>query len=124
MKEQMQERPGTWRFLISLVLILCAQAGLAAAQELSFSLSDTWCPENAADGPSQELLVRFAVPLRSPGRVGPWAEQPLRQAVCQQVVAGASVDGLYDSVVPGLTQVKLPAGTHWKVMPSFGLRQG
>jgi predicted outer membrane repeat protein len=35
MKKQMQERPGTWRLVIGSVLILCAQVGLAAAQDVS-----------------------------------------------------------------------------------------
>jgi len=35
MKKQIQERPGTWRLVIGSVLILCAQMGLAVAQDVS-----------------------------------------------------------------------------------------
>ena len=76
MKKQMQERPGTWRLVIGSVLILCAQLGLAAAQDVATGMGYDLVA--AAD---QELLFAqlldqdaaaqaVAAGPRSAGRIG------------------------------------------------------
>ena len=115
MKEQIQERPGTWRLLISSVLIVCAQAGLVGASEFSFSLSDAVSCGGASAGEPGELLVRFVPrdtpPLSCPDLTGPRTPRAVREAICGHVLAGTSVHQQYDGIVPGLTLVRLPKGT-------------
>ena len=104
MKEQIQERPGTWRLLISSVLIVCAQVGLAAANEFSVSLSDAVGGSSTSVGEPSELLVRFVQrdtpPVTCPDLVGPRTPRAVREAISGRLVAGASVHQQYDGVVP------------------------
>ncbi|HQA92372.1 MAG TPA: S8 family serine peptidase, partial [Sedimentisphaerales bacterium] len=113
MKKQMQERPGNWRLLIGSVLILCAGMGLATANDLSFPLSDAIDGGRTANG-SQQLLVRF-VDGDGPSStcselVGPLTKHAVRNAICDAVVEGASVESEYDGLVTGLATVSLPEG--------------
>jgi hypothetical protein len=110
MKQQMQERSGTWRFLACSVLLLCAQAALAA-DGLSFSLSNAIGYNGVvSDGPSG-LLVRFADPT-APCRdmSGPQTALAVRAMLAGRIVPGASVQCQYDDIVPGLTLIRLPEG--------------
>jgi predicted outer membrane repeat protein len=116
MKEQIQERPGAWRLLISSMLIVCAQVSLAAAGELSLSsLSDTIGLQGPASNGDGALLVRFAdvdtPPASCPDLMGPRTQRARRAAISERIVEGASVERQYDDVVPGLTLVTLPEGT-------------
>ncbi|MEN6335688.1 MAG: S8 family serine peptidase, partial [Phycisphaerales bacterium] len=115
MTEQIQERPSAWRLMISSLLIVCAQMGLAAASELSlFSLSDTVGRQGVTPGGANALLVCFGdgdTPSAShPELVGPLTPRARRTAISQSIVPGADVSAQYDGVVPGLTLVKLPKG--------------
>ena len=114
MKKQIQERPGTWRLLISSVLIVCAQVGLAAADDLSFSLSDAiGYGGTSPDGPGS-LLVRFVdregPPVSCPELLGPRTARSVREAVADSIVEGASVTQQYDRLVRGLSLIELPGG--------------
>ena len=117
MTEQIQERPSAWRLMISSVLIVCVQMGLAAASELSlFSFSDIVFEQQGVVSPrSDALLVRFgdldAPSAAVPDLIGPLTTRARRSVISQSLVPGAEVAGQYDDVVPGLTLVKLPKGT-------------
>ena len=115
MREQKQERPGSLGLLISSVLIVCAQVGLAAANNLSFPLlSDAIDSQGPTSGQPQELLVRFApvdgAPASRPDLVGPLTARSLREGVAEHCVPGATVERQYDKVVPGLASVRVPKG--------------
>jgi len=115
MKEQIQERPGTWRLLISSVLILCAAAGLVAADDLSFSLSDAIGYGGTSADEQGTLLVRFVEgdgpPASCPDLFGPRTARNVREHVAAGAVEGACVERQYDDIVGGLSLVSLPKGT-------------
>lgn len=101
--------------MISSLLVLCAQMGLAAASELSlFSLSDTAGRQGVASSEAGALLVCFAdgsTPSATcPDLVGPLTSRARRSAISRSIVQGAVVSAQYDDVVPGLTLVTLPKG--------------
>ena len=114
MKKQTQERPGTWRLLIVSAVVLCAQAVIATADNLSFPL-DTIGRFTVVAGEPQELLVRFAdcddLPASCPDLAGPRTKASIRRAICERLVPGATVQRQYERAQPGLVLVKLPKGT-------------
>jgi hypothetical protein len=113
MKKQILERPGTWRLLIGSMVILCAQVALGAVNDFAFPL-DTISGSTAISGEQRVLLVRFVdrdgPPASCPDLTGPRTRASVRETICQRLVKGASVQRGYDSALPGLTLVKLPAG--------------
>jgi hypothetical protein len=124
MKERIQERSST-RLLMSLVLIVCAPVCLAAANEVSLSLSDAVSCGGTCPGEQGELLVRFVerdtAPLSCPDLTGPRTPRAVREAISGRIVPGASVHQQYDEAVPGLTLIKLPQGTSvMEAMKRFG----
>ena len=114
MKEHIQERPGTWRLLISSALILCASVGLVTANDLSFSLSDAIGYDGTSPEEQGTLLVRFVdtdgPPATCPDLVGPRTARSVRERIAGTIMEGASIEQEYDGLVQGLTRVRLPKG--------------
>jgi subtilisin family serine protease len=113
MKQQTQGWSGAWRFLLCSALVVCAQTTLAA-NDPSFSLSDAIGYIGSVSDGRNELLVRFAdgdnSSLVRSGLPGPLTPRAAREMISSQILAGSSVAGQYDDIVPGLTLVKLPEG--------------
>ncbi|UCG58660.1 MAG: S8 family serine peptidase, partial [Phycisphaerales bacterium] len=115
MSRQIERRSGTLGFLISLCVFLCAQPGVVSAQHPSdFDLQRLLERTGEVSHIRGELIVRFAdagaqVPT-GPGFHGPLTRLAVRNLLSDEIVSGATVGDMYDSVVPGLTLVKLPAG--------------
>jgi len=83
------------RVLISAIILLCLQAGLAGAADLTYKQG--------------ELIVRFADP-GAEATIGPLSSRATKNMLSNLVIAGATVDKEYKRIAPGLALVKLPKG--------------
>ncbi len=84
------------QILISAIILLCLQAGLAGATDLPYKQG--------------ELIVRFANP-GAEATIGPLSSRARRNMLSNLIIAGATVDKEYEHIIPGLALVKLPKGT-------------
>jgi predicted outer membrane repeat protein len=109
MKRKIWIRHGAGVVLISLLLLLCAQAGFA--QSLNWSVIPSHGSNELDTNYKQgELLVRFADGQQVEQVIGPRTTRSVRSAVASSIVSGAYVDKEYDHLVSGLAMVKLPQG--------------
>ncbi|MCF7975063.1 MAG: S8 family serine peptidase, partial [Phycisphaerae bacterium] len=110
MMQKTQRRARALRFLIGSVLfILCAQMGLASAQEVG-GVSMSWLLEDSRDYITNEVLVRFkAIERASVG--GPRTALSFYNEIVQATMPGAQVKRELARVVSGLVVVKLPEFT-------------
>jgi len=113
MEQRVLKRPKSWQFLISSMVIVCAQVALAAPNEFS-GINLSYLLESGVTHAPGEIMVRFAntaahTPV-GPVITGPRTVRSIRTIMSDFVITGASVRREFDGVVPGLALVKLPEG--------------
>jgi subtilisin family serine protease len=115
-KQTVFKRTGTRRFLIGVVIFLCAQFNMAGAEDITGNvLSELYSINDLAySGQGGELIVKFTEEGQSQmarSIPGPVSRKTIRNAISGGVVSGASVEKVYDNVVSGLSLIRIPEGT-------------
>ncbi len=108
MKRQVRTPHVILEVVVSLLILLCAQAVFAQPEDWSIVTSGGEL-ENGTHYKQGEIVVRF---MNGTGQQlsGPRTTRAVRSTISDSIINGCYVDKEYDQLVPGLTLVMIPEG--------------